>query len=269
MTDFRLQRSDIQAPLAAPTYLTHVTAPSFRRGRFFAIAIALHVIAIVAFLVFLHLKYPAPASDQPTLSLVVTDVPYTGSGPQVITPTPAMKLPRPPHSTETVRHVPAPQSKPAPAAADAAEVSPDVAHTAKQAFLPLPAPAAPPPPQNVPSPAPSVPVDVQHLGDNQLQGSGLVMDAQVIPAVPDANVNQPPQYPRDALVHGEQGRVLLSIHVLPNGRPSFIKIATGSGYAILDQAAEAAVMQWRFQPAQRGGKPVASVLPFWISFELN
>jgi protein TonB len=267
VTDFRLQRNEIQAPLAAPTYLTHVTAPSFRRGRFFTIAVALHVIAIVAFLVVLHLKYPVPPPYQPTLSLVVTNDPYTGSGPEVIVP---VQTP-PSHSAPEVlaRAVPAPHRKAAPPAAEAADRSPDIAHTAKLAFLPLPAPAAPPAPKAAPSPRPAPAAQVQHLGDNQPQGSGLVMDTQVIPAVPDANVNQPPQYPRDALIHGEQGRVLLSIHVLPDGRPSFINIATGSGYAILDQAAEAAVMQWRFQPAVRGGKPVPSVLPFWISFELN
>jgi len=267
VTDFRLQRNEIQAPLAAPTYLTHVTAPSFRGGRFFTIAVALHVIAIVAILVFLHLKYPPPAPEQPTLSLVVSNAPYTGTGPQVIVPAQAP----PSHSASVARaqRVPAPRNRTAPPAADAADRGPDMAQTAKLASLPLPAPAAPPPPlQTAPSPASSPPA-VQHLGDNQPQGSGLVMDSQIIPAVPDANVNQPPQYPRDALIHGEQGRVLLSIHVLPDGKPAFIKVATGSGYTILDQAAEAAVMQWRFQPAQRGGKPVASVLPFWISFELN
>jgi len=267
VTDFRLQRSEIQAPLAAPTYLTHVTAPSFRRGRFFAIAIALHVIAIVAFLVVLHLKYPAPPPDQPTLSLVVTDTPYTGSGPQIIVP--AQAPPSHSASVSRARHLPAPLSKAAPPAAEAADRSPDIAHTSKLALLPLPAPPAPPAPKAAPIPQPAPAAEVQHLGDNQPQGSGLVMDSHVIPAVPDANVNQPPQYPRDALIHGEQGRVLLTIHVLPDGRPSFINVATGSGYAILDQAAESAVMQWRFQPAERGGKPVPSVLPFWISFELN
>jgi len=267
VTEFRLQRSEIQAPLAAPTYLTHVTAPAFRRGRFFTIAIALHVIAIVAFLVALHLKYPAPPPDQPTLSLVVTNDPYTGTGPQVIVPA---QTP-PSHSAAEVlaRPVPAPRRKASPPAAEAADRSPDVARTAKLALLPLPAPTAPPAPKTAPIPQPTPAAAIQHLGDNQPQGSGLVMDSRIIPAVPDANANQPPQYPRDALIHGEQGRVLLAIHVLPDGRPSFIKIATGSGYAILDQAAAAAVMQWRFQPAERGGKPVASVLPFWISFELN
>ncbi len=267
MTDFRLQRSEIQAPLAAPTYLTHVTAPPFRRGRFFAIAVALHVIAIVAFLVFLHLKYPPPPPDQPMLSLVVADDPYTGTGPQVIVP--AQAPPSHSASVARARPVPAPRIKAATPAAEAADRGPDLAHTAKLATLPLPAPAAPPAPKAAPTPRPAPEAQVQNIGDNQPQGSGLVVDTQVIPAVPDANVNQPPQYPRDALIHGEQGRVLLSIHVLPDGRPGFINIATGSGYTILDQAAESAVMQWRFQPAVRGGKPVASVLPFWISFELN
>jgi protein TonB len=268
VTDFRLQRSEVQAPLAAPTYLTHVTAPSFRRRRFFTIAVALHVIAVVAFLVVLHVKYPVVPPQEPTLSLVVTDQPFTGTGPQVLSPEPSQPMRRPVHAAPA-RPVITPPMKAAPPAADAQATSPDIAQTAKLAALPLPAPEAPPPPQPAPRPASSAPAAQTHLGDDQPAGSGLVIDSQIIPAVPDAAVNQPPEYPREALVHGEQGRVLLSIHVLPSGKPSVIRVANSSGYAVLDQAAAQAVMHWQFLPAQRAGKAVASVLPFWISFQLN
>ncbi len=268
MTDFRLQRSEVQAPLAAPTYLTHVTAPSFRRRRFVSIAVALHVIAIVAVLVVLQLKYRPAPPEEPTLSLVVTDQPFTGTGPQVLSPEPSQRTPRPVHEAPA-RPAIAPPVKAPPPAANAQDSSSDVAQIAKSAVLKLPAPAVQPPVQPAPQAAPESPAAVRHLGDDQPAGSGLVMDSQVIPAVPDAAVNQPPEYPREALVHGQQGRVLLSIHVLPDGRPSLIRVATSSGYMALDRAALQAVMHWQFQPAQHGGKAVASVLPFWISFQLN
>jgi protein TonB len=269
MTNFRLQRSEVQAPLAAPTYLTHITAPSFRRGRFITIAVVLHLAAIIAFLITLHLKYHSAPPEQPTLSLVVTDQPFTGSGQLIISPAPAPPVPKPAPAAQPPHPVPAPPVKAAPPVANARDTSPDAAQTAKRAALPLPAPEAPPPPAPAAPPSPSPPAAPSHLGDNQPTGSGLVMDSQVIPAKPDSSANQPPQYPREALEHHEQGRVLLSINVLPNGHPSSIKITTSSGFMLLDKAAAAAVMQWHFQPAEHAGKPVASVLPFWISFELN
>ncbi len=266
MTDYRLQRNEVHAPLAAPTYLTHVTAPAFRRGRFITIAVALHVIAVVAFLIVLQLKYHPAPPEEPTLSLVVTNQPFTGTGPQVISQAPAQPMPQPIH--EMARHTAiAPTAKAAPPEANVERSSTDVAQMARTAELPLPAPAAPPQPATTPAPSPAA--AVTHFGDDQPAGSGLVMDTQVIPAVPNSAVNQPPEYPREALLHGEQGRVLLSIHVLPDGRPGVIRVANSSGYAVLDQAALLAVMHWEFQPAQRAGKPVASVLPFWISFQLN
>jgi len=269
VTEFRLQRREVQAPLAAPTYLTHVTVPSFRRRRFVGIAVALHGIAIAAFLVVLHVKYPPVPAEEPTLSLVVTSQPFTGTGPEVLSPEPPKPSPRPVHQILPARPVIAPPVPAAQPAANAENTSPDAAQTAKTAALPLPAPVAPKPPQPAPRPAPSSPAAPNHRGDDQPSGSGLVMDSKVIPAVPDAAVNQPPEYPRAALVQGEQGRVLLSIHVLPDGKPSLVGVTASSGYAVLDQAAAQAVMHWRFQPAQRAGKAVASVLPFWISFQMN
>ena len=83
------------------------------------------------------------------------------------------------------------------------------------------------------------------------------------------SVNPPPRYPQAAIDHGEQGSVLLSIHVLASGRADFVAVTQSSGYRILDQAAADAVSRWRFQPALLDGKPVVQVIPFWIHFNLN
>ena len=55
-----------------------------------------------------------------------------------------------------------------------------------------------------------------------------------------------PQYPAAARRAGESGTVLLSIVIGPDGVPTEIDVERSSGYAALDQAATAAVRQWRF-----------------------
>ena len=58
----------------------------------------------------------------------------------------------------------------------------------------------------------------------------------------------PPVYPRRAIQLGQQGVVILHAQILANGAPHTIKIATSSGYRLLDTAAIGAVKKWRFEP---------------------
>ncbi len=44
----------VHAPLAAPTYLTHVTVPVFRRGRALGVAAAVHVAAFALVVLILN-----------------------------------------------------------------------------------------------------------------------------------------------------------------------------------------------------------------------
>jgi periplasmic protein TonB len=81
--------------------------------------------------------------------------------------------------------------------------------------------------------------------------------------------NQPPEYPLQAQQHGEQGDVLLSIHVLPDGAVDSVSVTQSSGYAVLDEAAAKAVWNWRFQPSTLSGRPVPSVIPYRIHFSLQ
>ena len=76
--------------------------------------------------------------------------------------------------------------------------------------------------------------------------------------------NPPPVYPRLSQRLREQGEVLLRVQVGMDGQPLEISLQQSSGHARLDQAAQKAVTQWRFEPAQRNGKPVVAwvVVPF-------
>ncbi len=76
--------------------------------------------------------------------------------------------------------------------------------------------------------------------------------------------NSPPVYPRVSQRLKEQGEVLLRVHVGVDGEPLEISLQQSSSYSRLDQAAQKAVIQWRFEPAESNGKPVTAwvVVPF-------
>jgi TonB family protein len=90
------------------------------------------------------------------------------------------------------------------------------------------------------------------------------IDREVIPAKPDAKArNRPPVYPEDAARRGQQGAVLLNIHVTPDGLTEGIDVVRSSGSASLDRAAIEAARNWRFLPAVKDGVPI----PF--DFQMN
>lgn len=142
---------------------------------------------------------------------------------------------------------------------------------AEIANAPQSRPAAKPQPSRLAAPAPLAPPAPAAGAQGQAlrQTAGPEAEGFVAAEPLSGNVNQPPEYPPEAVAHGEQGRVLLSIHVLPDGRADFVGVTQSSGYRVLDEAARQAVMQWRFKPAEAAGKPVVMVLPYWINFDLQ
>lgn len=81
--------------------------------------------------------------------------------------------------------------------------------------------------------------------------------------------NPKPDYPSIARRRGWEGKVLLSVEVMANGKPGSITVAASSGHEVLDSAAMKAVMRWLFAPARRGDSPVASTLNLSIVFRLE
>jgi protein TonB len=64
-----------------------------------------------------------------------------------------------------------------------------------------------------------------------------------------------PVYPQDAFVKKVEGTVVVRILIGPDGRVQSARIA--KSIPLLDDAALAAVRQWRFVPARHRGQPVA------------
>jgi protein TonB len=174
------------------------------------------------------------------------------------------------------------------------EPAPDGRPTAPEAEgepVPSPAPAPAPPPvaaetpaeqpkqaqQDQPSPAtqPAPEAKPEKLLTFNLDGTDSLSNAEVsgdhvIPASPDDRFrNRPPVYPREAVLRGERGVVVLVIHVSERGVWAGSEVAESSGHAALDQAAQEAVRSWRFRPALRDGRAVPFDMPMRFIFEAN
>ena len=88
-------------------------------------------------------------------------------------------------------------------------------------------------------------------------------------ARPDYAYNPQPDYPLLLREQGVGGVVWLRVWVGSDGHPGEIKLAKGSGYRLLDDAALLAVRHWRFIPAQNGELRLASWVEFPVRFTLN
>lgn len=80
-------------------------------------------------------------------------------------------------------------------------------------------------------------------------------------------VRPAPVYPLSARKLGEAGKVRLRVELDETGRMVASEVAQSSGFVRLDEAAIAAVKNWRCQPAVRDGQPLRIVS--MESFEFN
>jgi TonB family protein len=90
---------------------------------------------------------------------------------------------------------------------------------------------------------------------------------RVTQALPLAADNAAPRYPSGALRRGEGGTVVLRVNVGADGKPEDVEVARHSGSRELDRAALVAVRDWRFRPATRDGREVASVVEQPVEFK--
>ncbi len=84
---------------------------------------------------------------------------------------------------------------------------------------------------------------------------------------PKPIVRVPAIYPAQARRDGVSGAVLLQAVVNETGQPTAVNVIRGIR-ADLDEAAQAALSKWRFQPGTADGKPVESRVNVEISFNL-
>lgn len=76
-----------------------------------------------------------------------------------------------------------------------------------------------------------------------------------------------PEFSEEARKAKYGGTVLISIEIGTNGLPANMRVVSGLALGLNEKAMEA-VAQWRFRPASRAGKPVASSAMVEVHFHL-
>jgi len=154
-----------------------------------------------------------------------------------------------------------------------------------------PAPAEPVPPKPVPAVQKPVPQRTTKPlpqpilaapSDSTASSVEIPVTTEQTPSAPPAQAtfsqlrfdadylsNPAPAYPPLSRRLGEEGKVVLRVHVEPNGRPSQIELKNTSGSPRLDQAARDAVWRWKFAPAKRGDEAIAAWVLVPIVFTLK
>jgi protein TonB len=207
-------------------------------------------------------------------------------------PAPVAEIPPPPPPAEpaapatpaeAIPPIPPPEAVPTPLPPPPAEAAPPA--------VPAEASPPPPPPEAVPpvKPRPAAPpvaprkppvhrpiarhspAPTPEPGSPAPQSDVAAMAAALTPARPLQGYagNRDPIYPEAARRRGEQGRVILRVDVSSGGQPVSVIVQQSSGFPRLDDAAAAAVRQWRFEPAARGGKSMAGIAEVPILFRLE
>ena len=81
--------------------------------------------------------------------------------------------------------------------------------------------------------------------------------------------NKDPIYPKIAIRNQWEGTVHIKLFIKVDGSVGSILIVKSSGYLVLDKSALRAIRSWRFVPATKRGKPVASWQVIPVIFELK
>jgi protein TonB len=196
------------------------------------VSLTLHVAIAAGILFFARRPVPlAEAPDKPVAVELVLEE-HKGAGKTTVHPLSPQQPPQP-------EQAPPPQPP--------EETAPSPDHATTQPAQPTP-PAKPAPPRHVPE---------INIGGTDSESNAIASGDNIIPATPDKKSrNRPPVYPEEAARRGQQGAVLVVVHVGPSGLPSGVDLERSSGYVLLDQAAENAVMKWTFVPAVKDGLPV-------------
>lgn len=147
---------------------------------------------------------------------------------------------------------------------------PDVTPPRPQPVKPRPAPPQPPVQLAAPeaSPAPS-PVVMPAAPSPPVAAPPAPVQATQPRFDADYLDNPKPPYPPLSRRMGEQGRVVLRVHVGADGSAGEVLLHSSSGSPRLDESALQTVRRWKFVPARRGTEPLAAWVLVPIAFKLK
>ncbi len=239
------------------------------RGRWLSstLAMALHGTVAVAAVVGIGFD-PSPVDVEPhvVVELVAVAAPVPVAAPEPPAPMPPAPMPPAP---------PTPASKPTPPP-PLPKAVPKAAMPVKNARPTLSEPAPPSAPDAVAEApatdsAPAVAASGPPTADAPPPAHPAPVQQAYSPPVGRAGYlsNPRPAYPMLARKRGWEGMVTLLVEVAADGHPVSVEIKRSSGHSVLDNCAVAAVRQWRFQPARRGGSAVTASVEVPIRFDLQ
>ena len=78
-----------------------------------------------------------------------------------------------------------------------------------------------------------------------------------------------PEYTPAAKSAGIEGDVYIEAVVTDEGKVAEPKLIRGIGHESLDEAALAAIIQWRFEPGTKEGEPVHVIALFTVTFRIR
>jgi len=108
------------------------------------------------------------------------------------------------------------------------------------------------------------------LGPIDLGFSKVDKEVKVVVAAEPDKANLPPAYPIEAQRRGEQGTVVLRVHIDATGRATQVDVAESSGYPALDVSARTRLLSWRFKPGVGSdGKAAPDTIEIGINFTLH
>jgi TonB family protein len=220
------------------------------------------------------LKRAKPAALRPAVRLSMAGATIAVIGVVVVLlPWKALWTPKDGESTAATQLAAGPQ-----------QTTPETPETSK---VTEPAPQSPATSQSDKAPVPTPEIRQQPIGRGPKKEPRIIAAAEpqreTIPAiaqtqgqqVPPSGVTPPvaiykvqPQYTPEAREARVQGTVELSASVREDGTVKVESVVKGLGYG-LDEAATAAVEQWKFVPGKKDGQPVAVMTNILINFGLK
>jgi len=154
----------------------------------------------------------------------------------------------------------------------------------KERRLPIkpPQPDRPPPPPrmrvntNANVDAANINIDIPDIEMNFGAGGGPYLGqwyGQSNPGAPDSDVvpivRISPQYPRQALLNGQEGWVKVEFTITPDGRVIDAVVRDADPRGVFDRAALQAIIRWKFKPRYVDGQAITRRASQVIDFQLE
>jgi len=80
--------------------------------------------------------------------------------------------------------------------------------------------------------------------------------------------NPRPPYPPAAFFARIEGRVIVKVHVMRDGKPAEVQLLQTSGSALLDKSALDTISRWELQPARQNGQAIEQWIEIPIHFRV-